>query len=108
MGKEKGVGGPTIRVRVEPELADIVPIFLEHRHEDVARLRDALAADDLETVERLGHSMKGTGGGYGFPAVADIGDRVERAAKDGHRHAIPELIAELADYLERLELVHDE
>ena len=108
MGKEKGVGRPTIRVRVEPELADIVPIFLEHRREDVARLRDALAADDLETVERLGHSMKGTGGGYGFPPVADIGDRLERAAMAGERDAIPPMIAELADYLERLELVHDE
>ena len=96
-----------IPVRVEPELADIVPIFLERRRQEVATLRQALADGDYEAIARAGHSMKGTGGGYGFAAISEIGARLDRAGKAADAAAIGGLIDELADYLERLELVHD-
>ena len=96
-----------IPVRVEPELEDIVPIFLERRRQEVDRLRGQLEQNDYEGIALAGHSMKGTGGGYGFAAISDLGGRLEQAAKSRDAEAVTALIAELADYLERVELVYD-
>ena len=63
-------------------LADLVPRYLANRKEDVKALRDALERNDFETVGRLGRDMMGTGGGYGFPAIAGIGGDLARAADD--------------------------
>lgn len=101
------MSGEPIPVRVEPELEDIVPIFLERRRQEVQRLREHLAQGDYEAIALAGHSMKGTGGGYGFTAISEMGARLERAGKEGDADAVTGLIAELADYLGRIELVYD-
>jgi len=41
---------------------------------------DALARGEFEIVERLGHSMRGSGAGFGFQGITDIGAALERAA----------------------------
>ena len=101
------MSGDRIPVRVEPELEDIVPIFLERRRQEVDRLRAALGKADYEAIALAGHSMKGTGGGYGFAGISELGARLERAGKEGDGGAVEGLIDELADYLERVELVYD-
>jgi len=101
------VSSEPIPVRVEPELEDIVPIFLERRRQEVTRLREQLDQNDYEAIALAGHSMKGTGGGYGFAAISEMGARLERAGKDRDDAAVASVVAELADYLERVELVYD-
>jgi len=61
---------PAIVVKVDPEIADMVPRFLENRSRDVARLREALGRADAEAVRAIGHTLNGVGGGYGFPAIS--------------------------------------
>ena len=53
---------PKITVVVDPEIKDIIPIFLENRHGDVGTVLDALDRSDYETIRILGHSLQGTGG----------------------------------------------
>ncbi len=50
--------------------------------------------------------MKGSGGGYGFDRITDIGRAIEEAAKIGHREEIHEQTEALKIYLERLEVVY--
>lgn len=96
-----------IVVRVDPDLAELVPGFLDNRRRDVARLSEALATGDLETVRLVGHSMKGSGGGYGFTGVTDIGAALERAATDGDLAAARAALESLREYLERVEVRFD-
>jgi len=95
--------GP-IPVRVEAEIADLVPRFLENRRGDLEALREALAAGDATTVEELGHRMKGIGGGYGFEYVSTAGAAMEEAARAGRLDDARPWIEGLADYLERVEV----
>jgi len=94
-----------IIVRVDKDLAEIIPVFLENRQKDCKSIQEALEKGDYETIRILGHSMKGVGGGYGFDAVTDLGASIEQAAKNKDAAEINNLIDELMTYLDRVEVV---
>ncbi|NQT74034.1 MAG: Hpt domain-containing protein [Chloroflexi bacterium] len=94
-------------VYVEEELADLIPGFLDNRWNDVEAIDEALATRDYETVRVLGHSMKGSGGGYGFGAITDIGKSLEVAAKERDAEEIRKWLKELAYYLEIVEVEYE-
>jgi HPt (histidine-containing phosphotransfer) domain-containing protein len=96
-----------ILVKVDPDLADLIPGFLENRRKDVTAMQKALGAGDFETVRILGHSMKGAGGGYGFDAVTDIGAALEQAAKGRNADEIRLRVDDLSAYLDRVEVIYD-
>ena len=102
-GSESG----KILVRVDPDLADLIPGFLDNRRKDIAVMQEALKHDDFETVRLLGHSMKGAGGGYGFDGITDIGAALEEAAKDNNPGTVLRGLSDLAAYLDRVEVIHD-
>jgi HPt (histidine-containing phosphotransfer) domain-containing protein len=91
-------------VQVASELRDLIPRFLANRRLDVGLLRDALARGDSDAARRVGHSLRGVGGGYGFDEITRIGAEVERLARTGAVEAIRPLVTELESYLERVEI----
>lgn len=95
-----------IRVKVDPDLADLIPGFLENRRKDVTAMQEALGRGDFEAVRILGHSMKGAGGGYGFDAITEIGAALEQAAKGRNPDGIRKGLSDLASYLARVEVVN--
>lgn len=50
--------------------------------------------------------MKGSGGGYGFNAVTDIGKAIEDAATRIDSEEVRRRLKELEDYIERVEVVY--
>ena len=94
-------------VRVVASLAELVPGFLEGRRRDIDAIAAALERSDYNDVRILGHNMKGSGAGYGFNRITEIGASLEQAA--GRR--VPEEIrarcAELARYLDGLHVVYE-
>ena len=59
-----------IIAHLDPDLRDLIPGHLENRQKDVTTIKNALKAADFGKIRVLGHSMKGSGGGYGFlPSV---------------------------------------
>ena len=95
-----------ITVRIDPDLEDIVPAFVANRINDLQTLRTALAKHDLETIRLLSHRMKGDGGGYGFDKISEIGNGMELAAARHDYPAIARHIAQLEDYLARVDVVY--
>lgn len=97
----------TILVRANSKFADLMPGFLQNRRQDVIAMLDALERRDFQTVERLGHGMKGAGGSYGFQAITDIGGALEQAAISADTDASRKWVGELSSYLDRVEIVSD-
>ena len=95
-----------IIIHVDRELKELVPGFLEHRRQDIPVLQSALAGGDFATIQRLAHVMKGSGGGYGFDLISEIGASMEQAAihKDGE--TLRENLMDIIDYLERVEVIY--
>jgi HPt (histidine-containing phosphotransfer) domain-containing protein len=96
-----------IIVHVDPDLTDLIPGYLANRERDIADIHNALEKNDLETIRILGHSMKGSGGSYGFETITDIGMMMEKAAKEGRNEDISLQMKRLVDYLRRVEIVYD-
>jgi len=95
-----------ITVRIDPDLADLIPDFLEGRRQDVAAILKSLEQNDTETIRILGHNMKGCGGGYGFDAITDLGRSLEQAAKNGDVEEFKKKAAELSVYLDSLNIIY--
>ncbi len=94
-------------VHPEPDLADLVPVYLERRKNDVIALEDSLLMSDYPSVRILGHSMKGSGGGYGFDGITEIGQRLESAGTDSDVAAARAAIDDLKSYLRNVEVCYD-
>jgi HPt (histidine-containing phosphotransfer) domain-containing protein len=98
--------GP-IQVKIDEDLADIVPNFLKNRQKDAAAVQRALADGDFETIRILGHGMKGVGAGYGFDYITELGREMEQAAVSHNAAALADLNDKLIDYVERVEVIYE-
>lgn len=96
-----------IVVRADPEIADLIPRFLENRQKDIVLIMEALKKKDFEAIKILGHSMKGAGGGYGFPGVTEIGRSIEDAAREKNLEGILMAVDRLTNYLDCVEVVYE-
>ncbi len=94
-----------IIIHIDPDIEELVPRFLENRHEDIKSISRALEAGDFDTIRILGTSMKGSGAGFGFEKITDLGGKISIAASDCNTNKIRELIEELSFYLERVAVV---
>jgi HPt (histidine-containing phosphotransfer) domain-containing protein len=95
----------SITIAVDEEIIDLIPRYLENRWGDVHAMEAALAAADFDTIRRLGHSMKGSGGGYGLDSVTDMGRGLEEAAKAQDLDLARQWMEKLRDFLERVRVV---
>jgi HPt (histidine-containing phosphotransfer) domain-containing protein len=96
-----------IRVHVDPDLRDLIPDYLKNRGKDLLVYRQALEEGDFNSIVILGHSMKGSGGGYGFNELSNIGRALENAAKNRDKESIRQAITDFAEFLHKLEVVYD-
>jgi HPt (histidine-containing phosphotransfer) domain-containing protein len=97
--------GPIIEVHVSPKIASLVPGFLKNCRRDVTAIRVALERDDLETVKKLGHSMRGAGGSYGFDTISVLGAALEDVSASRDNAALRQCVDELSRYLDQVQVV---
>ncbi len=95
-----------IRIRAKEGIEDLIPAYLSNRQQDLLALGEALQKDDLATARAIGHGMKGSGGGYGFEVIGEIGRGIEECANARDSEGIRRQIANLREYLARLEIVY--
>lgn len=95
------------RVVVDKELADIIPEYLQIRNKELPELQALLAAGDLDEARKIGHKLAGSGGGYGFDRLSEIGARLEAAGLAGDAAAAAVCAAELKDFLGNLEVIYE-
>jgi CheY-like chemotaxis protein/HPt (histidine-containing phosphotransfer) domain-containing protein len=92
-------------VRIDdPEIASLVPAFLDNRRAEVAWYREALDHGDFARIQSTAHKLKGTGRGYGLAALSRIGGELELAAHQQDADAVRRLVDELDAYLRRIRI----
>lgn len=96
----------TVTITADKDFEDLIPGYLENRRRDMASMKDSLARNDFEAIRILGHSMKGSGGGYGFDAITEIGKRIEESAKKMETEEITRQIDALSKYLSAINIVY--
>ncbi len=91
-------------VEVEEGMEDVVPGYLDKRRAEIPLYAAAVDSGDFDTVRNLGHKMKGTGAGYGFPVLTEIGGVLEQAARQRESERIREALRRLDAYVGNIEL----
>ena len=105
--KEESSRKGALLVRTKPKFADRIPVFLQNCGQNVVTMLDALDRSDFETVEFLGHGMRGAGGMFGFQAITDIGAALEQAAENADIEASRKWVGELSRYLDGVAVISD-
>jgi len=65
----------------DPELSELVEMFVSEIPERVKLLTEAEADSDWETVGRVAHQIKGAAGSYGFGEITPFAARLENACR---------------------------
>lgn len=95
-----------IVVEIDEDLADLIPGYLENRRKDIESILHLLQEGNFSEIRRIGHSMKGSGGGYGFHHISVIGQEIEKAAEAGDENGIRTAVNNLKNYLDRVKIVY--
>jgi HPt (histidine-containing phosphotransfer) domain-containing protein len=101
------MGQDRIAITIDKMLKELIPRFLENRSKDIVLIRDAVARGDLIAAGRIGHSMKGVGGGYGFMEITHLGAAIELAAREGNAGDITARTADLESFLARIDISYE-
>ncbi|MDD2773741.1 MAG: hypothetical protein PHP45_08615 [Elusimicrobiales bacterium] len=96
-----------IVIKADPEFAPLIPGYLENRLGDAAKVAALADAADFGSARRLGHCMKGSGSGYGFDGISEIGLAMEIAARTPDKAQLKMLAEKLKDYISRLEVTYE-
>ena len=94
-----------ITVSVDPDLESLIPDFLQSIRDQIPHLTELLDNNNYADIQKIGHSLKGVGGGYGFQRITDLGAQIEQAALSSRHDGIEQGIADLKDYLSRVQIV---
>jgi PAS domain S-box-containing protein len=94
------VGSKERAVRAARRLAERTPAYLDNCRRDVIVMLAALDRADFDAVTILGHNLRGSGGGFGLPAITDFGAGIEHAAGDADIDETRKWVGDLSTYLD--------
>jgi len=78
-------------------LAEVIDQFVASLPNQLDNMRQALAHNHFEELQRLSHQLKGAGGSYGYPSLTDAARALEDAAADADTEAANLALKEMAD-----------
>jgi PAS domain S-box-containing protein len=98
----KGGAAPAAASRAARRLAERTPAYLENCRHNVVAILEALDRGDFQAVTIIGHNLRGSGGGFGFQMITDIGAGLEQAADVSDSAVSRRWVGELSSYLDHL------
>jgi len=91
------------QIIVDPEIADLIPIFIENILKQIQNLEPNLINREWRPLMRFGHSLKGSGASFGFQSVSDWGARLETAALQENFASYSEHFKALENFLKQVD-----
>ena len=86
-------------VEVDEDLGDLLPLYFTSLQKQICNLKEGISKTDLTLCKRIGHNLKGSGGGYGFEHISTLGEKIEDAGTSGDVQTISDNIEKLEAYL---------
>jgi CheY-like chemotaxis protein/HPt (histidine-containing phosphotransfer) domain-containing protein len=86
----------------EPEIADLVVEFIDSIPAMFDKIDHAAKNRDWENLKFEVHSLKGVGGGYGYPELTDIAGKIEFQIATKNQPEIDSLLETLDTYIQRI------
>ena len=83
----------------DPDMAEIVEMFVEDAPEKVERFQEAVEGKDHEKMRVLAHQLKGAAAGYGFEDLSELSRQLEMSANECNEQEIASRCQVVMDYL---------
>ncbi len=77
----------------DPEFQELIKQYVEYLTSVLPELKDNLLQKDYLKIQKFGHNLKGSGGGYGLTEMSKIGQQIEEESKQQSHVKLVELIA---------------
>lgn len=91
-------------IKVDEDLKDMVPLYLKNWNAQLPVIAALLEKNDFKELKAIGHKLHGSGGGFGFDFLTELGKRMELSAAASDKAALTGQAAELKTYLESIEV----
>ncbi len=89
-----------INAQLEKRMAELAPNYLANRRKELLDLKKFAASSEVESVQRIGHRLKGNALSYGFPELGKLGSDLEKAAQAQDFTLIHKVISKIETFLE--------
>ena len=87
----------------EPELVDLIREFVNRLPAMIRNIAERYAENDIHALRHEVHTLKGTGGNFGYPDLFELTKRIEFEIVAGNMQSVGELISALAIIAGRIE-----
>jgi two-component system sensor histidine kinase/response regulator len=91
---------------------EIAGMFIENSSDDIAKIKEGIAADDAGILEREAHSMKGAVGNFGAKALYEAAYHLEKLGSQGKLEAaakgLSTLESALNEFISEMKIVLQE
>ena len=78
----------------DPEFQELVREYIQYLSDNLVEIKEDLNNSDYLKVQKFGHNLKGSGGGYGLMEMSKIGQKIEEAAISHELNLLNELITQ--------------
>lgn len=101
----KDLGEPIISslLKDEPDLIDLVQDFVGKLPEMIQKIEEAYTQGDVEVLRREVHTLKGTGGNFGYLELFELAKRIEFEIVAGNLSSAGQMIQSLVGIAGRIE-----
>ncbi len=89
----------------DKDFAEIVQLFVDGLLSRLESMQEALAKNDLQSLRRFAHQLKGSGGGHGYPILTDTASKLEQQAIEGQVDELKTALADLANLIARVKVL---
>lgn len=107
-GKQFKSGPLVSQFAGDPDMAELVGLFLSELPDRIDALRSAWETRELGQLRRMAHQLKGAGAGYGFAPIGDAAAKLEKglaackgASADAPLDSLSRQLSELVDLCTR-------
>ena len=64
----------------DPEFQELIRQYVQYLSDMLPEVMEDLDLGDYLKVQKFGHNLKGSGGGYGLMGISKIGQQIEKAS----------------------------
>ena len=87
----------------DPDLGEIVELFVDEIPDRVANIQNLLEASDWEELRRAAHQLKGAAGSYGFDPISPSAAAIEDAiCQEEPEEQIRQMVEDLCSLCSRV------
>lgn len=93
-------------VLIDFSFKDLVPYFIDEIKLELKKLKTAQEKGDYNTLQRLGHGLKGAAMNYRFNELSLLFGQLEKAAVKAESVVVTTSLEQISDYIQSVEVVY--